>query len=366
MSTAQARRQGPLAGIKVLEFPAIGPVPFCGMMLSDYGADVVRIGRRGSALSPNNVTDRGKSFIVADLKDAQDAQQILRLAERADVVIEGFRPGVMEKLGFGPQQLMARNTRLIYGRMSGWGQSGPLARSAGHDINYIALAGALAAFGPAGKNPVPPLNLVGDYGGGAMFLALGISTALFERTHSGQGQVIDAAMVDGSALMMAHFTSWIAGGRSVARGDNLIDGSAHFYRTYQCSDGKYIAIGALEPQFHARLWQLLGFPAEEVPGQDQVNWGAASEKLAAVFRTRTREQWRALLEGTDACFAPVLDLQEAPEHPHLRERGVFVRESGVTQPAPAPRFSRTPAAIQSPPPQAALSLDDALSAWASG
>jgi alpha-methylacyl-CoA racemase len=334
--------QGPLGGVRVLELAAIGPAPFCAMLLADLGADVVRIEREGGAAQADPVTTRGRSTLALDLKSPDDLELALAAVERADVLIEGFRPGVMERLGLGPDVALRRNPRLVYGRMTGWGQSGPLARAAGHDITYVALTGALAAIGPADGPPVPPLNLVGDFGGGALYLAFGIVAALYERERSGAGQVIDAAVVDGTASLMALFHGMTAtGALSLERGRRLLGGDAPNYRCYACADGNYVAVGALEPKFFAQLLERMEI---EIP--NDADWETASQTLAAAFKRKTRDEWAALLEGTDACVAPVLALDEAPAHPHLRARGTYVESGGVAQPAPAPRFSRTPGTVR--------------------
>lgn len=345
MSTPSSR--GPLSGLRVVEFVGIGPGPYCAMLLSDLGADVVRIDRAGGNGWPNPILDRGRAVLEVDIRSESGRALCLDAVDVADVVVEGYRPGVMERLGLGPDALLKRNPRLVYGRMTGWGQDGPLARAAGHDINYIALTGALAAIGVKGLPPVPPLNLVGDFGGGALFLALGIVAALWERERSGQGQVVDAAIVDGVASMMAMFNGLPAGpGASVALGENVLGGAAPFYRCYTCADGKDIAIGPLEPHFYALLLDRVGASAELAGAQyDTARWPDQAAELAALFATRTRAEWCALLEGTDACFAPVLTLDEAPSHPHIRARGTYVERQGLVHPAPAPRFSRTPARI---------------------
>ncbi|MBI5439697.1 MAG: CoA transferase [Deltaproteobacteria bacterium] len=355
---------GALQGIRDLEFAGIGPVPFCAMMLSDAGADVIRVDRRaeeGPDEAPDlfhpgrfGVTNRGRRSVAFDLKKPGAVDAILRLVQSADVLIEGFRPGVMERLGLGPEVCLARNPRLVYGRMTGWGQEGPLASVPGHDINYIAIAGALHAVGRAGEPPVPPLNLVGDFGGGAMMLAFGVLCGLLQAQRSGKGQVVDAAMSDGAALLMALMYGLKAQGLwSNERGANLFDGGAHFYGTFECADGRSVAVGALEPQFYDVLLRRCGF--DDPRPEEQLNatrWRELRERLATVFRSKTRQEWCDLLYGTDACFAPVLDLDEAPEDPHNRARAVFVEVAGVVQPAPAPRFSRTPSRIQGPPPRA--------------
>ncbi|MDO9439059.1 CaiB/BaiF CoA-transferase family protein [Hydrogenophaga sp.] len=358
---------GPLRGLRVLEFAGIGPGPFCGMLLADLGADVLRIDRpqaRAKSMA-RDVTGRGKRSVVLDLKNPQDRDSALALIGRADVLIEGYRPGVMEGLGLGPDVALERNPALVYGRLTGWGQDGPLAHAAGHDINYIALTGALASVGEQGRRPVPPLNLAGDYGGGAMYLMMGVLSALYERQRSGRGQVIDAAMVDGAASLMSVFSWMQAEGLSrVRRGDNVLDGSAHYYRTYACADGRFISLGTLEPQFYELLWHKLGDDAPAVPPtQAKADWARGSEELEAIFKRRTRDAWTQLLEGSDVCFAPVMEFDEAHEHPHMRARGNFVEAYGVRQPAPAPRFSRTPAAIQRPPPEAGGGAAAALSDW---
>ena len=337
---------GPLAGLRVIEMAGIGPGPFCAMLLADMGAEVIRIARPGTPDDPHDILARGRSATLRiDLRAAGGAAAapVLVLVARAEVLIEGFRPGVMERLGLGPEACHARNPRLVYGRMTGWGQHGPLAHAAGHDINYIALSGALHAIGRPGEAPVPPLNYVGDFGGGAMLLAFGILAALRETERSGRGQVIDAAMTDGAALLSAMLYGFKSAGQwSNRRGANLLDGGAHFYDTYACADGRHVAVGAIEPQFYAQLLALTGATDPDFAKQwKQQGWPEPKAKFATLFATRTRDDWCALLEGTDACVAPVLDMAEAPRHPHNRARGAFVDIDGVTQPAPAPRFSRT-------------------------
>ncbi len=336
---------GPLKGLKILEMAGIGPGPFCAMMLADMGADVIRIDRlkqKGSGHRAN-VLNRGRRSIALDLKNPAAVETVLRLAEQADALIEGFRPGVMERLGLGPDICLQRNPKLIFGRMTGWGQNGPLAQAAGHDINYISIAGALGAMGYTDRPPSPPLNLVGDFGGGAMYLLTGVLAALLERNSSGQGQVIDAAMTDGTASLLSPFYGLMAMGMwTTDRQSNKLDGGAHYYGSYQCSDGKYISIGSIEPQFYALLLNKCDIEDEEFLAQhDQQSWPVLREKLTALFRSKTRSEWCALMEGTDVCFAPVLDLREAPGHPHNIARETFINVDGVTQPAPAPRFSRT-------------------------
>ncbi len=338
-------RLGPLKGIKIVEIAGIGPGPFCAMMLADMGANIIRVERKGASNlgAKFNVLKRGRCSIVIDLKHPDGVAAVLRLIAQADALIEGFRPGVMERLGLGPEVCLERNPRLVYGRMTGWGQTGPLAHAAGHDINYIALSGALHAIGQAGEKPVPPLNLVGDFGGGGLLLAFGIVCGILEARASGKGQVIDAAMTDGSAALMAIIYGLKAAGRwTNERGTNLLDGGAHFYNTYQCADGKYVAIGSIEPQFYALLLEKLGINDPDFQAQMEASrWPELKAKLTAIFKTKTRAEWCELMEGTDVCFAPVLDLDEAPQHPHNAARGTFVEIDGVIQPAPAPRFSRT-------------------------
>ncbi len=335
---------GPLQGLRVIEMAGIGPGPFCAMLFADMGAEVLRIARPGTRTNPHDILARGRSTLQVDLRAEGAAQPVLDAIEKADVLIEGFRPGVMERLGLGPAQCHARNPRLVYGRMTGWGQHGPLAHAAGHDINYIAISGALHAIGRAGEPPVPPLNYVGDFGGGAMLLAFGILAALHEARRSGQGQVVDAAMTDGAALLSAMMYGFKSAGQwSNQRGENMLDGGAHFYDTYACADGKYVAVGAIEPQFYALMRERCGIaddPAFDAQ-MDADRWPLLKLRMADVFRTRTRDEWCVLLEGSDACFAPVLDWDEAPAHPHNVARGTFADVGGVVQPAPAPRFSRT-------------------------
>lgn len=345
---------GPLAGLRVVEMAGIGPGPFCAMLLADLGAEVIRIDRPGARLPVNHdVLLRGRAVeLVLDLRQPQALADVLALIERADVLIEGFRPGVMEKLGLDPDVCLARNPRLVYGRMTGWGQSGPLAHAAGHDLNYIALSGALHAIGRAGEKPVVPLNYIGDFGGGAMLLAVGILAALHERRQSGQGQAIDAAMTDGAALLSSMMYSMHGAGQwNNDRGTNLLDGAAHFYDTYACADGRWVAVGAIEPQFYALLRERCGLAddADFDAQMDAAQWPRLKDKLAQVFRQRTRDEWCTLLEGSDACFAPVLDWDEAPRHAHNVARRTFIEIDGKVQPAPAPRFSRSQTAPSGAP-----------------
>jgi alpha-methylacyl-CoA racemase len=344
---------GPLSGIRVVELAGIGPGPFAGMMLADMGAEVVRVDRvRAAELGVSGlgeVLDRGRRSIRVDVKHPEGLDVVLRLVERSDVLLEGYRPGVTERMGLGPDVCLARNPRLVYGRMTGWGQDGPYARAAGHDLNYIALAGVLDHVGRAGGPPTPPLNLVGDFGGGGMLLAFGVVAALVERSTSGKGQVIDAAMVDGAALLMAFFR----GGELGPRGTNILDSGAPFYDVYECADGRYVSIGSIEPPFYGELRKRLALDDPIWERQlDPDAWPAQKAALAEVIKGKTRDEWCALLEGSDVCFAPVLSMDEAPAHPHLAERGTFATCGGVVQPTPAPRFSRTPGALPGPPVEA--------------
>lgn len=346
---------GPLEGLKVVEMVGIGPAPYCGMMLADMGASVIRIDRAGSAggvsgLSGSkfDVLARGRCSIGLDLKKPDSIAAVLELVAHADVLIEGFRPGVMERIGLGPEVCLAKNPQLVFGRMTGWGQDGPLAQAAGHDINYIAISGILNAIGRPGEPPVVPINLVGDFGGGGMLLAFGVLCALHEARSSGVGQVVDAAMTEGSALLASMMWGYKSAGLwKNERGTNVLDGGAHFYNTYACKDGKYIALGSVEPQFYSLLRQKTGLDEDlNFDSQmDATKWPELKARLADVFRTKTRAEWCAVMEGSDVCFAPVLDWDEAPEHPHNRERSSFVDIDGVVQPAPAPRFSRTPTSL---------------------
>ena len=358
-------RQGPLTGLKVVEFAGIGPGPFCGMLLSDLGADVVRIDRKGGrGGAPSDITARGRRSVALDLKSPAAIEACLKLMERADAIIEGFRPGVMERLGLGPDVALKRNPKLVFGRMTGWGQTGPYANAAGHDMNYIAITGALHAIGTVDK-PVPPLNLVGDFGGGALYLAFGLLAGVIQARETGQGQVIDCAMSDGAASLMAMFYGFKASGMwKEERRQNLLDGGAHFYDTYRCADGKWISIGSIEPQFYALLLEKTGITDPAFAAQmDRSAWPALREKLAAAIAGKTQAEWCEIMDGTDVCFAPVLDLDEAPKHPHNAARQTFVEVAGVIQPAPAPRFSVTPGAIQGPPPAVGAHDRDALADW---
>lgn len=335
---------GPLSGFKIIELAGIGPGPFCGMMLSDMGAEVIRVERKSNATqAPKDVLNRNRRSVALDLKSPAGVEAVLRLVESADALFEGFRPGVTERLGLGPDVCMARNPKLVYGRMTGWGQEGPMAQAAGHDINYIGLSGALHAVGRAGERPVPPLNLVGDFGGGGMLLAYGLVCGLLEAQKSGAGQVVDAAMVDGAATLMSMFFSFAASGSfSDQRGTNLLDGGAHFYDTYETADGKHVCIGSIEPQFYALLIEKAELDPEKY--KDQMNperWPELKEDLRATFLTKTQAEWCEIMEGTDVCFSPVLSIFEAPEHAHNKTRNSFLEIDGVMQPAPAPRFSRT-------------------------
>lgn len=350
---------GPLAGLRIIELAGIGPGPFAAMMLADMGATVTRVERAQAVRGPAPETPhwdvllRGRRNVAIDLKHPRGVDTLLRLVEGADALIEGYRPGVMERLGIGPDVCLARNPRLVFGRMTGWGQDGPLADAAGHDINYIALAGALAHFSRAGEAPVPPLNMVGDFGGGGMMLAFGVVCALLEARTSGRGQVVDAAMVDGTAVLMSMFWAFKNVGLfdEHAPGTNLLDTGAHFYDVFECRDGRYVSIGAIEPQFYAQLLSITGLDADEdfAIQMDASRWPRLKERLAEVMRMKTSAEWCALMEGTDVCFAPVLTMSEAARHPHNVARSTFLELDGVVQPAPAPRFSRTAARVTSPP-----------------
>jgi alpha-methylacyl-CoA racemase len=352
---------GPLTGVRIVEFAGIGPGPFASMLLADMGAEVLTLDRVGARKNLKSVAGRGRKVVELDLKDKASIAQVLDLLAHADALIEGFRPGVMERLGLGPDVVQARNPRLVYGRMTGWGQEGPLAQAAGHDINYISVTGALAAIGTEQK-PVPPLNLVGDFGGGALYLVVGVLAALLESKKSGKGQVVDAAMCDGAASLMSMFFDMTAMGRWIeGRESNFLDGGAHFYGVYECACGNFVSIGSIEPQFYALLRQHAGLTDTSFDAQmDRKAWPELKQKLVQVFKTKTREEWCKIMEGTDVCFAPVLTMAEAPRHPHMAARNIFVSRHGVTQPAPAPRFSRTPSAIREP---ASADIVEVTAAW---
>ena len=358
----------PLAGLRVVEFAALGPAPYAGMLLADLGADVLRIERAGEPqlfVTPEAPVDRGRRSLLTDLKTAEGVDLALRIVEKADVLIEGYRPGAMERLGLGPDVALARNPKLIYARMTGWGQDGPLAKTAGHDLTFLALTGVLAAIGPDGGLPVPPLNVIGDMGGGGTFLVIGILSALIERQKSGRGQAIDAAILDGTVSQLAIVLGLRGGGMwSAPRGHNILDGGAPFYRTYRCLDGKYVAVGALEPKFFAQLAKGLGLdPAQLAPRQyDRAEWPALHREFEALLATKSRDEWAAIFEGSDACAVPVLDFEEAARHPHNAARGTLLNEGGKLAPPPAPRFSRSPAA---PPRHCAPGEggEDALKEW---
>jgi alpha-methylacyl-CoA racemase len=362
---------GPLAGYRIVELAGIGPAPMCAMLLAELGATVIRLDRPepgGLGLpvpEQLELLNRSRRSVAIDLKHPQGVELALELIALADALIEGFRPGTMERLGLGPEACLQRNPRLVYGRVTGWGQDGPLAGAAGHDLNYIALAGALHAIGRTGQPPVPPLNLVGDFGGGALYLALGVVSGLLEAQRSGRGQVVDAAMIDGAASLMTLFFGLRAAGLFGAeRGGNTLDSGAPYYDVYLCADGKYVAVAAIEPKFRAELYRRLGLQEGELPSaEDPAGWPAIRSALAARFASRTQAEWCALLEGTDACFAPVLSIDEAPRHPHHVARGTFTKIDGVVQPSPAPRFSRTRAAAPTRPEAAGQSTDAVLAEW---
>ena len=364
---------GPLDGYRVIEIAGIGPGPFAAMLLADLGAEVIRVERAGSVRGPapdephSDISRRGRRNIALDLKHPDGVATLLDLVAEADALIEGFRPGVMERLGVGPDECLARNPKLVFGRMTGWGQDGPYALAAGHDINYIALAGALAHYGRAGEPPTPPLNMVGDFGGGGMFLAFGVVCALLEAQRSGQGQVVDTAMVDGTAVLMTMFWSMHQTGLHdiTQRGVNLLDTGAHFYDVYETADGEYISIGSIEPQFYAELLRLTGLDTDEefAVQHDRSNWPHLKQRIGELFLTKTRDEWCEIMEHTDVCFAPVLRMDEAAVHPHNAVRGTFVEYAGRTQPAPAPRFSRTPAEIDMPPAHDGQHTREVLTDW---
>jgi alpha-methylacyl-CoA racemase len=362
---------GTLSGYKIVEFAGIGPAPMCAMLLADMGADVLRIDRAedaalGVALETKySLLSRGRKSVAIDLKKPEGVAAAMKLIEKADALLEGFRPQVMERLGLGPDECLKRNPRLIYGRMTGWGQEGPLAHAAGHDINYIALSGVLASIGRRGEAPVPPLNLVGDFGGGGLYLALGVVAGLLEAQKSGKGQVVDSAMVDGAAsLLTAIYGMHASGMWSDKRGENILDTGAHFYDVYETKDGQYVSIGSIEAKFYAELLKRSGLEGQEMPRQmDRKAWPDLKEKFSALFKAKTRDEWCKIMEGSDICFAPVLSMAEAPNHPHNQERGTFVEVEGVVQPGPAPRFSRTPSKIQRPPAKPGEHTEEALREW---
>lgn len=363
---------GPLTGLKVIELAGIGPAPMAAMMLSDMGAEVIRVDRLSASglgipmPKKFNFLGRGRKSIAVDLKNPEGIDALLELIDKADIVIEGFRPGVMERLGMGPDVCLERNPKLVFGRVTGWGQEGPLSKSAGHDLNYIALSGALHAIGRSNDEPpTPPLNLVGDFGGGTMFIVVGILAALHEVKNSGKGQVVDAGMVDGALSLMTSIYGMHAGGnQSDERASNILDSGSHFYNTYETRDGKYVSIGSIETKFYAMLLEKLGLDPDSLPPQmERESWPAMKEKFKEIFLTKTRDEWCALMENTDICFAPVLSLAEAPDYAHNKERGSFVDVEGVMHPAPAPRFSATPSSIKSPTPPTGVHTDEVLADW---
>jgi alpha-methylacyl-CoA racemase len=370
MSNTSEERSGPLVGLKVVELAGIGPGPFAAMLLADLGADVVRVDRPADAGLgvPRgyefDLASRSRPSVAVDLKHPDGIETVLRLVESADVLIEPFRPGVTEKLGLGPEDCMARNPKLVYARMTGFGGTGPLAKTAGHDINYISLTGALHAIGPADK-PTPPLNLIGDYGGGALYLAFGVMSAIYEVQRSGKGQVVDAGMVDGAAsLMIPIYGLHAAGYFTDQRASNILDGGAPFYDAFECADGKFVSIGSIEKKFYALLLEKLGLQDEDLPDQmDRTRWPELRARFAEVIRGKTRDEWTAIMEGSDVCFAPVMAMSEAHTHPHNVARENFVEVAGVTQPAPAPKFSRTPGRIHSAPPKPGEHTESALEVW---
>ena len=367
---------GPLSGYRIVEIAGIGPGPFAAMMLADMGAEVIRVDRAQSVRGPApeapffDLLQRGRKNIAIDLKNPQGVETLLQLIEKADAVIEGFRPGVLERLGIGPDVCLARNPKLVFGRMTGWGQEGMYGQAAGHDINYISLAGALAHFARPGETPLPPLNMVGDFGGGGMFLAYGVVCALLEAQKSGKGQVVDTAMVDGAAVLMTMFWAFKSIGMHDENnpGTNLLDTGAHFYDAYRCKDDKFISIGSIEPQFYAELLRLTGLDAdpEFASHMDRTKWSSLKPKVTAVFATKTQAEWCAIMEATDVCFAPVLTMSEAAQHPHNKERNTFVESHGVMQPAPAPRFSRTKTSLDQPPAHPGQHTSEVLTAWGIG
>ncbi|MFE8990359.1 CaiB/BaiF CoA transferase family protein [Streptomyces collinus] len=368
MTTARTPGHGPLSGVRVVELAGIGPGPFAAMLLADLGADVVRVDRPGGpglAIDPAcDVTNRNKRSVVVDLKAPDGPEQVLGLATRADILVEGYRPGVAERLGVGPRPCHARNPRLVYGRMTGWGQDGPLAQRAGHDIAYIAPTGTLGMIGRPDEPPAVPANLLGDYAGGSLYLVVGVLAALHHARASGTGQVVDAAIVDGTAHLSTMIHGMLAaGGWQDRRGANLLDGGCPYYGTYETADGRYMAVGALEPQFYAEFLTLLGVGDRAAARTDVTRWGELREEVAARFKSRTRDEWTAVFDGTDACVAPVLSLREAPHHPHLAARGTFTDNGGITQPAPAPRFSATPTSVRTVPARPGADTADVARDW---
>ena len=358
---------GPLSGKRIVEIAGIGPGPFCAMLLADLGAEVVRVDRASAVPdimpdSPNlDLLNRGRRSIGVNLKTPEGIETVLKLVQESDALIEGFRPGVAERLGIGPEECLARNPKLIYGRMTGWGQEGTYSSMAGHDINYIALSGVLGMIGREGGKPIPPVNLVGDFGGGGMLLALGICAALVETAKSEKGQIIDAAMTDGSALLSTMMHSFKAMGMWGDRGTNLLDTGAPFYDVFECADGEFISLGSIEPQFYSELLRITEIDQSENPKQmDRAKWAEMKSKIGDAIKGKTRSEWEELMEGTDVCFAPVLSMDEAYEHPHNKQRNTFIEIAGVMQPAPAPRFSRTPASVSSPPPHAGQHTEEVL------
>ena len=369
---------GPLEGVRVVELAGIGPAPFCAMLLSDMGAEVIRVDRASNVGQDDsrvggppgeefrfNLLARGRRNIAVDLKNPAGGAATLRLIDRADALIEGFRPGVMERLGLGPDICLARNPKLVYGRMTGWGQDGPIAHVAGHDINYIALSGVLQTIGEAGGPPVPPLNLVGDFGGGALYLAMGVLAGIISARVSGKGQVVDCSMVEGSASLMTMMYAALASGAwREERGTNRTDGGAHYYHVYETRDGEHVAVGAIEPQFYALLLKHTGLAGEPLPPQtDRAQWRAMQQRLARIFKTKTRAEWTEIMQQTDICFAPVLRMSEALSHPHNRARGSFIEVDGIAQPSPAPRFLGTPSRVQRPPARIGEHTDQILRDW---
>ena len=358
---------GPLSGKRIVEIAGIGPGPFCAMLLADLGAEVVRVDRASAVPdimpdSPNlDLLNRGRRSVGVNLKTPEGIETVLKLVQESDALIEGFRPGVAERLGIGPEECLARNPKLIYGRMTGWGQEGSYSSMAGHDINYIALSGVLGMIGREGGKPIPPVNLVGDFGGGGMLLALGICAALVETAKSEKGQIIDAAMTDGSALLSTMMHSFKAMGMWGDRGTNLLDTGAPFYDVFECADGEFISLGSIEPQFYSELLRITEIDQSENPKQmDRAGWAEMKSKIGDAIKGKTRSEWEELMEGTDVCFAPVLSMDEAYEHPHNKQRNTFIEIAGVMQPAPAPRFSRTPASVSSPPPHAGQHTEEVL------